>query len=155
MCAAAQFINTAEQSRELDQRGGPMIVLSAAGMATGGRVVHHLKAFAHDSRNLILFAGFQSPGTRGAALVAGARTMRIHGQQHTVEAEVGQLQASSSHADADELLVWMRGVSPPPRQVFVTHGEPGASDTLRYRIEHELGWSATVPAYRDEVQLES
>ncbi len=154
MCAAARFVNTAKQSMALDSGSGPMIVLSAAGMATGGRVLHHLKAFAHDPRNLILFAGFQAPGTRGAALVAGAPTIRIHGQEHAVRAEVGQLQASSSHADADEVLAWMRQLSSPPRQVFVTHGEPGASDALRLRIEHELGWNATVPAYRDDVELQ-
>lgn len=154
MGEAARFVNTAAQSRELDTRSGPMIVLSAAGMATGGRVLHHLKAFVHDPRNLILFAGFQAPGTRGASLVAGARTIRIHGQEHIVRAEVRQLQASSSHADADELLAWMRQLGAPPRQVFVTHGEPGASDALRLRIEHELGWNATVPAYRDDAELQ-
>lgn len=155
MCAAAAFINTPEQSRALDARAGPMIVLSAAGMATGGRVLHHLKAFAGDPRNLILFAGYQAPGTRGASLVAGSRRLRIHGEEHAVRAEVGQLEASSSHADADELLAWMRQLPAAPRQVFVTHGEPGAADALRFRIEHELGWSAAVPEYRDVVELAS
>lgn len=153
MCAAASFVNSAEQSRVLDARAGPMIILSAAGMATGGRVLHHLKAFAGDPRNLILFAGYQAPGTRGAALVAGSRRLRIHGQEHAVRAEVGQLEASSSHADADELIAWMRRLPAPPRQVFVTHGEPGAADALRSRIEHELGWSARVPEYREELEL--
>jgi metallo-beta-lactamase family protein len=149
MCAAASFVNTADQSRVLDGRAGPMIILSAAGMATGGRVLHHLKAFAGDARNLILFAGYQAPGTRGAALVAGSRRLRIHGQEFAVRAEVGQLEASSSHADADELIAWMRQLPSAPRQVFVTHGEPGAADALRFRIEHELGWPAAVPEHRD------
>ncbi len=153
MCAVAKLVNSAEQSKALDGRSGPMIVLSASGMATGGRVIHHLKAFAHDPRNLILFAGFQAPGTRGAALVGGARAIRLHGQEHTVRAEVGQLEAFSSHADADELLAWMRHLGSAPRQIFVTHGEPGASDALRYRIEHELGWPAAVPEYRQIVEL--
>jgi metallo-beta-lactamase family protein len=122
-------------------------------MATGGRVVHHLKSFCGDPANLLLFAGFQAPGTRGAALTAGAKTVRIHGEEWAVRAEVGQLQASSSHADADELLAWMRQLPRAPRQVFVTHGEPGASDALRYRIEHELRWSAAVPDYRETVEL--
>jgi metallo-beta-lactamase family protein len=153
MCAAAQFINSPAQSMELDQRDGPMIILSASGMATGGRVLHHIKAFAGDARNLILFAGYQAPGTRGANLVAGARRVRIHGQETAVNAEVGQLEASSSHADADELLDWMKQLPAAPRHVFVTHGEPLASDTLRARIEHELNWSASVPEYRETVEL--
>jgi metallo-beta-lactamase family protein len=153
MCSAAAIVNSVEESKRMDARRGPMIVLSAAGMATGGRVLHHLKAFMGDPRNLILFAGFQAPGTRGAALVAGARRIRIHGEEHTVEAQVAQLEAFSSHADADELLAWMRELPAPPRRVFVTHGEPGASDALRRRIEHELGWPATVPEHREIVEL--
>ena len=147
MCSAARIVTTPEESKALDQRGGPMVILSASGMATGGRVVHHLKAFAGDEKNLILLAGFQAGGTRGAALLAGARTVRIHGQDHAVRAQAGQLLASSAHADADELLGWMRGMPLPPRAVFVTHGEPGASDVLRQRIEHELRWSAIVPEH--------
>jgi len=153
MCGETRLVNTPEQSKALDGLTGPMIILSASGMATGGRVLHHLKAFAGEPRNLILFAGFQAPGTRGAALVAGARIVRIHGQEYEVRAEVGQLEASSAHADADELLAWMRQFRAPPRRVFVTHGEPGASDALRYRIEHELGWPAVVPEHRESVAL--
>jgi metallo-beta-lactamase family protein len=154
MCGETRLVNTVEQSKALDARGGPMIILSASGMATGGRVLHHLKAFVGDPRNLILFAGFQAPGTRGAALVAGASSIVIHGKEYGVRAEVGQLEASSAHADADELLAWIRRLGSPPRQVFVTHGEPGASDALRYRIEHELGWPAVVPEYRETVTLD-
>lgn len=153
MCATTAFTNSAEESKALDRRGGPLIIISASGMATGGRVLHHLKAFAGDARNLILFAGFQAPGTRGGALVAGARRVRIHGQEVAVNAQVAQLEAASSHADADELLGWMRQLAVPPRHVFVTHGEPVSADTLRARIEHELGWNASVPEYRDVVTL--
>jgi metallo-beta-lactamase family protein len=147
MCSAAVMTNTPEASKALDQRAGPMILLSASGMATGGRVVHHLKAFVGDERNLVLLAGFQAGGTRGAALVAGAQTIRMHGQEFPVRAQVGQLLASSAHADANELLDWMRGFPEAPRAVFVTHGEAGASDALRQRIEHELRWSAIVPEH--------
>jgi metallo-beta-lactamase family protein len=147
MCSIAQVITTAEASKALDRRTGPMIILSASGMATGGRVVHHLKAFVGDPRNLILLTGFQAGGTRGAALAAGARTLRIHGQDFAVDAQVGQLQASSAHADADELLDWMRAMPGKPRTVFVTHGEPGSSDALRQRIERELHWQAVVPEH--------
>ncbi len=149
MCRAAQIVTTPDDSKALDQRGGPQIILSASGMATGGRVVHHLKAFLGDGRNLILFGGYQSPGTRGGALVHGAEFVRIHGQDCAVKAEVGQLEAFSSHADADELLAWMRQLGTAPRHTFVTHGEPVASDALRYRIEHELGWRVTAPEHRD------
>jgi metallo-beta-lactamase family protein len=153
MCRAATFVNAPEQSKALDQRSGPLIIISASGMATGGRVVHHLKTFIGDPRNLVLLAGFQAPGTRGAALAGGARTVRIHGQEFSAQAEIGQLRSASSHADADEMLAWLRQLKRAPRHIFVTHGEPAASDALRYRIEHELGWEASVPEYRDTVEL--
>jgi len=153
MCRAATLVNTPEQSKALDGRSGPMIIVSASGMATGGRVVHHLKAFIGEARNLVLLAGFQAPGTRGAALASGASTLRIHGQGFPVRAEVGQLRSSSSHADGDQLLAWMRLLRVAPRHTFITHGEPASSDTLRGRIEHELGWPASVPEYRESVDL--
>lgn len=153
MCRAATLVNTPDQSKALDQRSGPMIIISASGMATGGRVIHHLKAFVGEPRNLVLLAGFQAPGTRGAALANGASTLRIHGQDFPVRAEVGQLHASSSHADGDGLLAWMRLLGRAPHRTFITHGEPAASDALRRRIEHELGWEASVPEYRETVEL--
>ena len=155
MCSAAEIIRTPEGSKALDQRNGPMVILSASGMATGGRVVHHLKNFLGDERNLVLLAGFQTGGTRGAALVAGAKTLRIHGQEFPVRAQVGQLQATSAHADADELLAWMRRVPARPHLTFITHGEPAASDTLRQRIEHELRWAALVPEHGSTHDLSS
>ena len=153
MCRAPTLVNTPEQSKALDQRKGPMIILSASGMATGGRVVHHLKAFMTDPLNLVLLAGFQAPGTRGGALAQGAKTLRIHGQDFPVQAQVGQLQSASSHADSDELLAWMQSMPARPKRVFITHGEPASSDALRSRIERELGWNAEVPAYRDVAEL--
>lgn len=155
MCNAATFINSADQSKALSQRTGPMIIISASGMATGGRVVHHLKAFLGDERNLILLTGFQAAGTRGGSLANGASTVRIHGQDFPVRAEVRQLQASSSHADANEILAWLRQITKPPRQTFITHGEPGPSDALRQRIERELRWSTLVPEYRQTLDLTS
>lgn len=153
MCNVAEVTTTAEASKALDQRSGPMIILSASGMATGGRVVHHLKAFVGDERNLVLLTGFQAGGTRGASLLAGAATIRIHGQEFPVQAQIGRLRASSAHADANELLAWMRDLPQSPRQVFVTHGEPGASDTLRQRIEHELRWPVLVPEHGSTHEL--
>src|SRR3569833_1398676 len=155
MSRAARFVNSPEDSKDLDRRQGPMIILSSSGMAVGGRVVHHLKAFAGDPRNLILLAGFQAAGTRGAALAAGAQSIRIHGSGVPVRAEDGQLTAFSAHADADGLLAWMRQFATPPRRTFVTHGEPHSSDAFRYRIQHELGWDVRVPEHLEVVDLDA
>jgi metallo-beta-lactamase family protein len=149
----ASLVHTADQSKALDRTSGSAIILAASGMATGGRVVHHLKRFAPDPANTILFAGFQAGGTRGAALVAGAKQLRIHGELVPIRAAVAQLPAISAHADAEELLAWIRQMPAAPRTVFVTHGESAASDALRQRLEATLGWRALVPEYRDEVTL--
>lgn len=149
----AGLIHTAAESKALDRIREPAIILAASGMATGGRVVHHLKMFVTEPRNTILFSGFQAGGTRGASLVAGARELRMHGETFPVRAEICQLQSASGHADADELIAWLRQLRAAPRHVFVTHGEPSASDTLRQRLQAELGWAASVPEYRDEVPL--
>ena len=124
-------------------------------MATGGRVLHHLKAFAPDPRNAILFAGYQVGGTRGAKLVAGERMVRIHGQDVPVRAEVINIDNLSAHADADEIVAWLRTLSRPPRRTFVTHGEPAASEALRQRIARELGWEADIPEHLQTIALES
>jgi metallo-beta-lactamase family protein len=144
-CGVAQRVNTADESRALNGRGGPMIIVSASGMATGGRVLHHLKAFAPDPRNMILLPGFQAAGTRGATLASGAEAVKIHGEYVPVRAEVVKLDSMSAHADYAEILEWLRGFKRPPRQTFVTHGEPAAADEMRRRIEETLGWTAHVP----------
>ena len=151
----ATIVNTVEESKALNMRHGPMVIVSASGMATGGRVLHHLRAFAPDSRNAIVLTGYQAEGTRGAALAAGARSVRIHGQDLAVNAEVVQLAGASAHADADEILDWLRSAPRPPRKVFVTHGDPDAADALRARIERDLAWPVEVPDYRDRVDLHS
>jgi metallo-beta-lactamase family protein len=153
MCRGTQYVRTSDQSKALSELRTPAIILAASGMATGGRVLHHLKAFAGDARNSILLSGFQAGGTRGAALAAGAKTLRIHGQEIAVRAEVVKLSSMSGHADAKELLAWLQCFERRPRKVFITHGEPAASDALRLRIEHELGWEAVVPDYRDRFEL--
>jgi metallo-beta-lactamase family protein len=150
---AATVITTAEQSKALNRKHGPMVIISASGMATGGRVIHHLVAFAPDPRNAVVLAGFQAGGTRGARLAAGDPTLRIFGEDVPVRAEVVQLGASSAHADSDGLVAWLRAAPEPPKRVFVTHGEPEAADALRLRIERELGWNATVPDWLQVVDL--
>jgi metallo-beta-lactamase family protein len=149
----ATLVHTAAESKALDSIREPAIILAASGMATGGRVVHHLKVFVTDARNTILFSGFQAGGTRGASLVAGSQQLRMHGETFPVRAEICQLQAASAHADGDEVIAWLRRSPTAPRHVFVTHGEASASDTLRQRLQSELGWAASVPEYRDDVQL--
>ena len=154
MCNAAHIVNSADESRALNERGGPMIIVSASGMATGGRVVHHLKAFAPDPRNMIVLPGFQAAGTRGAALAAGAEAIKIHGEYVPVRAEVVKMDNLSAHADYVEILQWLRGFTKPPKRTFVTHGEPAAADELRRRIEEELGWAVSVPDYQEKVELQ-
>jgi metallo-beta-lactamase family protein len=150
---AAIHVHTPGQSRMLDAIRQPTIILAASGMATGGRILHHLKVFMPDARNLIVFAGFQAGGTRGAAMIAGARTVRIHGEEFPVNAEVAALDTLSAHADAPELMAWLSRMPSAPRNVFITHGEPPASDALRQRIDRELHWHAVVPEYRDRIEL--
>jgi len=120
-------------------------------MATGGRVLHHLEHHLEhhlgDHRNMVILTGFQAPGTRGASLAEGASTLRIHGRDIAVQAEVAQLQGASAHADARQLIAWLRTMPQAPEQVYVVHGERKASDALRKRINHELGWRAVVPEH--------
>lgn len=148
-----QIVSSVEQSKALNRRKGPMVIVSASGMATGGRVLHHLTAFAPDPRNAIVLCGFQAGGTRGASIAAGAKSVRIYGQDIAINAEVVQLSAASAHADAGEVLDWLRAAPRPPRSVFVTHGEPDAADAMRLRIERDLGWSAHVPEYLEYTDL--
>lgn len=153
MCRTAHIVNSAEESRSLNNRHGPMIIIAASGMATGGRVVHHLKTFAPDPRNTILFSGFQAGGTRGAAILAGAESVKIHGGYVPIRAEVAVINNLSAHADAYEIMDWLKGFRTPPRRTFVTHGEPAAADALRHHIEEELGWNCRVPDYLEETRL--
>ncbi len=150
----ARMTNSTEDSKQIDRRNGPMIVISASGMATGGRVLFHLARFAPDPRNTIVLVGYQAAGTRGADMMNGAGHLRIHGADVPVRAEIVTLHGLSAHADANEILGWLHGFRQAPRQVFVTHGEPGPADALRKRIERELRWRARVPAYGDRARLE-
>lgn len=146
-------VHSVDDSKLLNLRGGPMVVISASGMLTGGRILHHLQAYGPDRRNAVVLTGFQAGGTRGAALLGGARTLRIFGADVPIEAEVVSIDSMSAHADADELLAWMGAVTRPPRETFVVHGEATAADILRVRINHELGWRARVPEHLERVAL--
>jgi metallo-beta-lactamase family protein len=143
----ATMVETPEQSKALAKRHGPMVILSASGMATGGRVLHHLAHYLPDHRNMVILTGYQAPGTRGDTLAKGGTNVRIHAQEVAVNAEVVQLQSSSAHADATQLLEWLKHMKHAPDQVYVVHGELEASDALRQRIERELKWRAVVPEH--------
>jgi metallo-beta-lactamase family protein len=154
LCDGVRMVATVQQSMRLAGARFPAIVISASGMATGGRVLHHLKARAPDERNSVVFAGFQVGGSRGAKLVAGEREVKIHGEMVPVRAEVRQLEGFSGHADRNELLAWLRSLRRPPQQTFVVHGEPDAADALRAAIRNELGWDHTrVPQHGESVTL--
>jgi metallo-beta-lactamase family protein len=148
-----RVVNSVDESKALNRRHGPMIIISASGMLTGGRVLRHLIAFAPDHRNAIVLSGHQAGGTRGAALVGGATHVRIYGEDIRVKAQDIAISSASAHADADELLDWIRGLGRSPRAVFITHGEPDAADALRLRIEHELGWCACVAGQMQSVDM--
>ena len=149
----ARNIRTVEESKWLGQRREPCVIVSASGMATGGRVLHHLRALAPDARNAIVFAGFQAGGTRGARLVAGEKNIRIFGAPVPVNAEVVNLPGLSAHADARQLVDWVRQAPRAPQSVWLTHGEPGPADALRQRLESTLGWQVTVARHGQSVEL--
>lgn len=148
----ATRVQTVEQSKALNLQTEPKIIISASGMLTGGRILHHVVSFGQDPKNAIVLSGFQAGGTRGAALMRGERILRIFGEEIPIRAEVVQLEGLSGHADADELLLWM-GKASPPKATYVTHGEPDAADALRFRIDHELGWTVRVPEHLERISL--
>lgn len=147
------LIASPKESERLTRLRWPAVIISASGMATGGRVLHHLKSLAPNPRNHIVFPGFQVGGTRGAHLIGGATEVKIHGEYVAVKAEVSHLEGFSGHADAEGLMDWLRAFHTPPERTFVVHGEPEAADTLRLRIQDELGWRVSVPQQGAEVEL--
>lgn len=152
---AATFARSREDSKELDQPGPPRIIISAAGMLTGGRVLHHLKVFGPDHNNLILLPGFQVPGTRGAALASGETELRFHGTVLQVEAEVFQTSILSAHADQVELLAWLRKIPEPPQGVTLVHGEQAALEALQGLIQNKLGFATSVARMGETLELSS
>ncbi len=148
-----EFTRKRKQSQAINGRKGPMIIISASGMATGGRVLHHLKRWLPVETTSVLFVGYQATGTRGWRLMSGEKSVRIHGRDVPVRARIGQVYGFSGHGDQDELARWMRGIRPPPRRTFCVHGEPEALEAQRARLEAQ-GWPAYVPAYRELVELE-
>lgn len=149
-CEGVTYVRNVLESKALSHNSMPKVIISASGMATGGRVLHHLKAFGPDRRNTILFSGYQAAGTRGADLIAGKSEVKIHGHWVAIRAEIRDLPMLSAHADADEIMRWLGGFESPPRRTFIIHGEPEASLALKTRIEAELHWACTIPAMGEE-----
>ena len=153
---ATHYVKTVEESIALNNRQYPGIIISASGMASGGRVLHHLKAMAPDHHHSIAFLGFQAPGTRGDAMLNGASQIKIHGQYVPIKAEVTRLENLSAHGDYQDIITWLQQgqMTSAPRQVFVTHGEPLAADSMRCQLRDQLGWPARVAEYQEVVTLD-
>ena len=152
--ATSRSTRTQTESKALNAIPDPVLIISASGMATGGRVLHHLRRRLPDPRSTVLLVGYQAVGTRGRALEEGASTVRIFGENVPVRAHIETVPRLSAHADADGLLRWLRTASHPPRRLFVVHGEPEPAAALAGRVTRELGWNVSVPAYRDRVTIE-
>ena len=149
------YMRTVDESKKINNVKTPAIIISASGMATGGRVLHHIAQRAPDPRNMILLAGFQAEGTRGRALEQGAKTLRMFGEDVPVAAEVVNLRQFSAHAGKSELMRWLTGLPAPPRQTYLVHGEPAASGALKFTIESNFRWRVSLPTYLQTVDLDS
>jgi metallo-beta-lactamase family protein len=151
--ARFQTIASPQQSKELTASRRSAIVISASGMATGGRVLHHMAAALPDARNTILFVGFQAAGTRGRALVDGARDVKIHGHHIAVNARIARNDSMSAHADRGEIVRWLATLPAAPTRLCLVHGEPGPMDALKARIGERFGWDVSTPAHRQTISL--
>jgi metallo-beta-lactamase family protein len=147
LSSIARYASTPDESKAIDAASGPLIVISASGMATGGRVLHHLVRFLPEARNTVLLVGYQAPGTRGRSLEDGASELKLHGQYVPVRARVRKLSGLSAHADYREIIDWLAVSGVKPSRAFVTHGEPAAADAMRRRIHDRFGWSVVVPEH--------
>jgi metallo-beta-lactamase family protein len=148
-----QLVSGRSNSKALNALTGPAIIISASGMATGGRVLHHLERSLPDPASTVVLVGFQAAGTRGRRLQNGEREIKIHGELIPVRAQIEIMGSLSAHADANEILRWLRGFKRPPRMTFIVHGEPEGSTALRERITTELGWQVMIPAYQETAEL--
>lgn len=153
VCQVAQYVKTPEESMDLVENPHPKIIISASGMLTGGRILHHLKHIAPDPKNSLLLTGFQAPGTRGERLLNQEKSIKLHGIFVPIKAEVVTLSNLSAHADYEEILSWLKHLEQPPKTIFLTHGTPQSAGALKEHIESQLGWHCVIPAYSDHVKL--
>jgi metallo-beta-lactamase family protein len=148
-----KVVSSVPESRAIQESAEPSVVISSSGMATGGRVLHHLERALPEARNTVLFAGYQAAGTRGRLLLDGARTTRMHGREIPVAARIESIDSMSAHADSNEILRWLRGFSRPPALTCLVHGDPVPMDALKARIERELGWTVRTPGHQERIDL--
>ena len=151
--AKLRVISKIQDSRAIQESAEPSVVISSSGMATGGRVLHHLAHALPEASNTVLFCGYQSAGTRGRALKDGVKFSRIHGEDVPVRARIEAIDSMSAHADSNEIMRWLKGFTKPPALTCLVHGEPVPMDTLKARIERELGWTVKTPAHQEKMEL--
>jgi metallo-beta-lactamase family protein len=147
VCKMAHYIHSVEESIALHSKSAPMIIISASGMATGGRILHHIRKFAPNNRNTILFCGFQAGGSRGDRMIRNETMVKMFGEMIPIRAEIIQLTNTSAHADYQDMLNWLSHVHQTPKKVFITHGENEASKSLKEKIEAKFHWACQVPSY--------
>jgi metallo-beta-lactamase family protein len=147
-------VETVDQSKGVMHSTGPAIIIAASGMATGGRVLHHLAQALPDSRNTVMFVGFQGAGTRGRLLCDGAKQIKMLGQPVAVAAKIERLDSMSAHADANEIMRWLKGFTEAPKMTYIVHGEPAAASALEGRIRSELKWSTHIAKHLERVELD-
>lgn len=152
-CPETHFVKDVQESKDLNQRPGPAIIISASGMCTGGRILHHLKWRLPKEKNTVLFVGYQGEGTLGRRLVDGADTVTIHGEKVNVRASIRMVSALSGHADQGEIMRWLAGFEKAPKTTFVVHGEPESSLGLKEKIEKTLDWNVVVPKSGDRIEI--
>ena len=153
LCDVAHYTSSPAESKALNMKTGPLIIVSASGMATGGRVLHHIRARSSDEKNTILIVGHQAEGTRGRRLLDGEKTLKIHGETVPIRCRVVRLRGFSAHADQKETLSWLRSLPRAPKSTFITHGEAASADALQAAIEQNLSWPCIVPNYGDRIEL--
>jgi metallo-beta-lactamase family protein len=147
------FDRTVEESKKLNDSAYPAVILSSSGMATGGRILHHLMHRLPDPKNLVVFIGFQAPGTRGAIIKGGAATVRIFSEDVPIRAQVAALEQFSDHADPPELLEWLRTFKKAPQVAYLVHGEPAAASRMRLAMTSALGWKVEVAEWMQKVEV--
>ncbi len=147
------FAQTAEESKKINENKFPCVIISSSGMVTGGRIQHHLSLRLPDPKNLVLFIGFQAPGTRGFTIKSGAGEVKMYGQMVPIRAQIAALEQFSDHADTPELLEWLRTFQNQPKATYLVHGEPDASSQLRDTMTKELGWNVQIAQWMQKVEI--
>ena len=149
----ATYVRTTQESKALNNQVGPAIIIAGSGMLEGGRVLHHVKQCITDTKNMILFVGYQATGTKGRFLLDGADELTIHGNVYPVHASIQQIDGFSAHADASEILDWLSSLRQPPKKIFLIHGDMQALEALQQKIEQRYGWNVVIPKYQESFQL--